>query len=155
MEVRTLDLNEYKAAVASKQDDFFASEVWCDAHRESRLPLGIFSKSNLIATLLLYRYKKLGKTFVIQPPLAPHCGLSIVTTAEKRSTQQTQVKRVLKALADYLVESYKDAYIDFCFPKDIIDGQPFQWKDFSVSPRYSYRLNVDRSEEKLLEQMST
>lgn len=155
MEARQIDLHEYHAARNSSNENFFASKLWCNVHRENIMPVGIFTKGGIIGTLLLFKYKKLGKTFVIHPPLSPHCGLHVNCTAEKISTQQTQIKRALKALAAFLADYYRDAYIDFCLPKEIIDAQPFQWAGFSASPRFSYRLNLQLSSDALLDQMTT
>ena len=111
--------------------------------------MGVFVKGNLIGTLLLFKYSKLGKEFLIHPPLAPHCGLAVELTAEKRSTRQGQVKRILSALAAYLKDHHKKSYIDFCLPAESNDAQPFQWLKFEVSPKHSYRLELKKSEEEL------
>jgi hypothetical protein len=155
MIVRPITSEEFQTYGDKTNQSYFGSASWMLMHGDSVLPLGVFGKKAMIGTLLLFRYTKMSKEFLIHPPLSPHCGLTVELTAEKRSTRQGQVKNVLNALASYLSEHHKSAYIDFCLPEEFQDSQPFQWLKFEVSPKHSYRLNLDRSEEELMAEMST
>ena len=90
-----------------------------------------------------------------QVPTVEAINEPVELTAEKQSTRQGQVKRVLSALASYLKDHHKKSYIDFCLPAEFLDAQPFQWLKFEVSPKHSYRLDLKKSEEELLAEMST
>ena len=155
MEVKPISSQEFLAHNDQIEGSFFGSSFWMYLHGDAIITLGVFGKDNLIGTLLLFRYSKLGKEFLIHPPLAPHCGLKVEVTAEKRSTRQGQVKRILSSLAAYLRDHHKKSYIDFCLPAEFNDAQPFQWLNFEVSPKHSYRLSLKKSEEELLAEMST
>ncbi|MEM9053010.1 MAG: hypothetical protein AAGC47_13230 [Bacteroidota bacterium] len=155
MEVKPISSEEFLAHNDQVEGSFFGSSFWMDLHGDSVLPLGVFGKDKLVGTLMLFKYSKLGKEFLIHPPLAPHCGLTVEVTAEKQSTRQGQVKHILSALAAYLKHHHRKSYIDFCLPAEYSDAQPFQWLKFEVSPKHSYRLDLRKSEEELLAEMST
>jgi len=155
MEVKPILLTEFSEYGKNHDCAFFGSSDWMKLHGDSILPLGIFRKNKIIGSLLLFKYYKWGKEFVIHPPLAPHCGLQVELSAEKISTQQGQIKRALNALANYLSEEFHRSYIDICLPSEFQDAQPFQWKKFEVSPRYTYLLDLKKTQEELLAEMTT
>ena len=57
------------------------------------------------------------------------------------------------AIADYLLKQ-KALYTSLSFPTDIVDVQPFIWKDFNLSLKYTYRLDLKNKPQKLLENFS-
>ncbi len=137
------------------RDNFFGSPMWLAAHGDHCLRFGIYRKDELFGAFFLYQYTRLGKQFLINLPMAPHCGLQLRLMGEKVHSRQSEVKRAITAIATFLRQQYKGAYIDFTLPPNFMDAQPFQWRSYHVVPKYTYLLRVDQGEEQMLKQMST
>lgn len=132
----------------------FASSQWASAFSSEIMPLVVESKGNTRAVLTLFAFKKFGKTVLIHPPFATSCGLSFQLDTTKLVGVNSDVKRVMRALADYVNTKFPHAYIDIGFPPEVKDVQPFLQSGFSIHPSYTYRLNLSPSEDELLAHFS-
>lgn len=137
------------------RDNFFGSPAWLAAQGKKCIRFGIYRNSELFGAFFLYQYTRLGKQFLINLPMAPHCGLKLRLMGEKVHSRQSEVKRAITAIATFLRQEYKGAIIDFTLPIEFLDAQPFQWRSYQVIPKYTYLLQVDKGEDHLLKQMST
>ena len=133
----------------------FSSSAWHDLLGKHGIYLDIGNKSQIKAQLILYGYKKLIQTVVINAPFSAHCGLEFKALSTKASTRTSEVKRVSRSLADHLIQSYPNAVIDFSLPPEIKDIQPFKESGFEVDVRYTYRLDLMPEEEDLFAAFST
>lgn len=137
------------------RNNYFGTDAWCAAQGEGCMRYAILNKGQVVGTFCLYQYTRLGKQFVINPPMSPHCGLRLRVKGEKVYSRQSEIKRMVAAMANFLKQEFKGAFIDIALPYELSDVQPFQWKGFYSSPKYGYLLNLNRSEEELLRDMST
>lgn len=128
----------------------FATAEWGRIFEDRILPLALGNKSLTKAILNVYAYKKLGKTVLINTPFSQNCGLSIHFDTAKRYGVHSEVKRIMRTLATHLDLEYPNAYIDIGFPPEIVDIQPFLQAGFKVDLGYTYRLDLQPSEEDLL-----
>ncbi len=155
MEIRQIQVSDFKQAGMNSKDNFFGSVAWLEIQGKGCQSYGMFKGTEMVASFHLYHYTRLGKHFLINPPMSPHCGFQARLSGEKMYSRQSEMKRLLTAMAQFLKTEYKSAFFDFSFPPEVIDVQPFQWKGFHALPRYTYLLHLDRTEEELLKQMST
>jgi hypothetical protein len=155
MEIRYIQPEEYRQQGIFAADNFFGSPTWMDAQGKGCKSFAIFKGGDMVAAFHLYHYSRLGKQFLINPPMAPHCGFMAKLAGEKIYSRQSEIKRMLTAMAHFLKTEYKGAFFDFSFPPEVVDVQPFQWKGFHTAPRYTYLLPLQSTEEQLLKQMST
>ncbi len=99
-------------------------------------------------------FKKVGKTFMINPPFMPHCGLTWVNPPGVRRKQTTFLHDLLEAMAVFFKREYPSSYIDLCFPRWVFSLLPFEWNDFLVSVKHIAHLDLSPSEKELLAAMS-
>ena len=130
--------------------NLFATSDWAGMYQEGILPIAIGNDAAAKAILNVFVYKRLGKSVVINPPFAPNSGLSIIFNSEKRYSTHSDVKRVMRTLAEYLQKDFAGAYIDIAFPPEVKDIQPFIQAGFTPDVSYTYRLNLAPDEKELL-----
>ncbi len=135
--------------------NLFATPEWAETYTRGVMPISVGSETVTRAVLNLFSYKKFGKTLLINPPFAPNCGLSFQFDTDKRFSINTEVKRVMRSLAEYLTEKYSNAYIDIAFPPEIKDIQPFLRAGFSSDIAYTYRIDLNFSEKAILNDFSS
>jgi hypothetical protein len=134
----------------NSSDGILSSVAWGELFESSGKSLAVFSGDQVIAPFVLYHFKKFGKDVLIHPPFAPNCGLRQVTKHTKPFTRNTELKRIHRAIAEYLQSEYSDAYIDIALPTDIKDIQPFTSAHFKTDPGYTYLLDITLAEKDLL-----
>lgn len=135
--------------------NLFAHAGWAASYHEGIIPIAIGNSAETKAILNLFAYKKLGKSVLINPPFSPNCGLSISLNSEKRYAVQSEVKRVMRCLAEYLSQNFPNAYIDIAFPPEIKDIQPFLQAGFKPEIAYTYQLDLAPNEKELLAAFSS
>ncbi|NNK81345.1 MAG: peptidoglycan bridge formation glycyltransferase FemA/FemB family protein, partial [Flavobacteriales bacterium] len=92
--------------------------------------------------------------YTITSPLAPHIGLEISIDSIKLESKQSKEKAIHKAIAEF-IDAGKDSLVEFSLPTEIIDTQAYTWAGFDVSPRHTYHIDLNQSEEQLLNSMSS
>ena len=139
----------------SGDENLFATSEWAGMYRQGIVPIAIGNEAAAKAILNLFEYKKLGKTILINPPFAPNSGLSIAFNSPKRYSINSDVKRVMRTLAEYLNKNFAGAYVDIAFPPEIQDIQPFLQAGFKPEIGYTYRLDLAPNERELLSAFSS
>jgi len=145
------DVSKFSGAYAN----LFATAHWAGSYVDGILPIAIGNSSEAKAILNVLVYKKLGKAVLINPPFSSHCGLSIAHTSSKSYTVNSDIKRVMRTLAEFLNKEYASAYIDISFPPEIKDIQPLLQAGFKPEIVYTYRLDLASKEEELLDAFSS
>lgn len=132
----------------------WAQLQWAEAYKQGVIPLAIGKREHAVAVLQVFSYKRLGKTVLINAPYTQHCGLSIHFGSDKTYQKNSQTKRVLRAFAKHLNQSFSNAYIDIALPPEVVDVQPFVKLGFAIDVSYTYRLNLVPEEATLLKNLS-
>lgn len=138
-------------------NSLFSSELWLDKFDSKKVyALGVFNKNNeLIGSLILYKHKRMqlfdqfGSLF-----FTPNCDIYLKDETQNPSRKITFRKKVYQAILDY-VKLNKINNISIVFPSSEIDMQEFIWKKFNVSPKYTYELDLNKTEDELFQSMST
>ena len=143
--VRALSQQEFAAwnlfVEKSPQGTIFATSYWLEATGWSFRIYGAFQHGNLIAGLPVgLRKLPLGVRSAEHPPLTPYLGVIHQPRATKYVHQISSEKEAQDALAASLKREFD--WIRFNFHPTIFDLQPFIWKGFSNSARYTYWLNL-------------
>lgn len=147
----TNDVSKFSGADAN----LFATASWAEMYKEGILPIAMGNDAAAKAILNVFLYKRLGKSVLINPPFAPNTGLSIALNSSKRFSINSDIKRVMRTLAEYLNENFANAYIDFAFPPEVKDIQPFLQAGFKSEIGYTYRLDLTPKREELLSAFSS
>lgn len=145
------DVSKFSEAEAN----LFANAGWAAMYGEGIMPIAIGNDADTKAILNLFGYKKLGKSILINPPFSPNCGLSISENSSKRYAVNSDIKRVMRTLAEYFNKNFASAYIDIAFPPEIKDIQPFLQAGFKPEIGYTYQLDLSPSEKELLSAFSS
>ncbi len=151
----TIEPQKIQEQAENKTEGIFSSSAWCEIFEASGKSLAVFSGDQTIAPFVLFHFKKFGKDVLIHPPFAANCGLRQVTKHAKPFTKNTELKRILRTIADYLQNEYSDAYIDIALPTDIKDIQPFTSAGFKTDLGYTYLLDIELPEKELLANFSS
>ena len=74
------------------------------------------------------------------PSLTPYLGILFPRSSAKYVTEISANKEIGAAFAVFLKREFD--HIDFRFPPEVIDLQPFLWEGFDTGLRYTYRLSL-------------
>lgn len=133
----------------------FNSAGWLKLFGESLKQYGIFNDDKqLIGAFHLYQTKLRGLKVFCNAPFTPHIALFANNPAQTSASVISFEKSLLSELAA-LIESLPYALITISLPFKYCDLQPFIWEKFKVIPGYTYRLNLNASEEVLLANLSS
>ena len=153
MVVRALSEGE-RAAVFSTACPPMASAEWLCTFQNDLCAYGVFDGPNLMAALVLKEYRRLLTRMVTDPDLSPHCGLVLRECRGNAEKRNSESKRVMTALAEFLDRS-RWGITSITFPDWITDFQPFVWRGFKVLVRYTYQIRLSgQTDEKLLGEMN-
>ena len=139
--------------LASELGSAFVQSWWLNALGEEVERLGVIAQDGqLIGGFVLHSTTLKGVSCLANPPFTPHIGLFAKQKSSNPARIVSATKELLKTLIEYL-EGRSEKIIDIRLPFTYKDLQEFYWSDFDVSPRYTYRLDLDRSEEEILASM--
>lgn len=121
----------------------FNSPEWIDIYGKELITLGIFNDNNeLIGSFYVFKNKKLGLTYIVNPPFSPGNALCFKNPAEGKSNRITFEKGIHECIAKWLMNQNAKLCVS-SFPVQINDMQEYFWKDFKVIPHYTYRLQLN------------
>lgn len=95
--------------------------------------------------------KKFAKT-LITPPFTPNIGLFLDSDQRQGAKKLSHEKRIANAISDFLRHS-EYVFFQLELPTDWSDTQPFLWSKYRVEVRYTYLLDVQQTDEELLQGM--
>ena len=108
-------------------------------------PVGIFP---------LFETKKGPFSLVYSPPPEtgiPFCGPALLNYKKlDRRKRDRLTKSFIDNWLESIFEDVKPSYYDLVTPTNYEDPRPLQWKNFDVSPQYTYTLDITPSKENLL-----
>jgi hypothetical protein len=132
----------------------FNTIEWTSIFGNNLSRYGIYDKGNmLIGGFVLYSEKKFGLSVYRNPPYTPNIGPFLKIDASNPVSILDLWKKTLSLLSDFL-EKLPYSIISYALDKNIIDMQPFIWKKFKVSPRYTYLLDLGKSVDNIWKSMS-
>lgn len=156
MEIKKIDKNQLaKFSAKNKIENIFLSESYMEEFPEVKC-FGIFSKDKqLKGVFLLQEFKRLKILKQLSNPVfTPNCQLFYKSEAKNNAKKNTEEKKVIQALVDFL-EGRKENIISISFPEKWIDFQPFYWKKYKVITNYTYQIFLNKNEDELFKAMST
>ena len=153
LEINSEQLTQF--LVKNNIENVFLSEKFMECFSEVK-PYGIFSADNqLKGVFILQQFKRL--KFLKQlsnPSFTPNCQLIFNNEAKNNAKKNSEEKKIMQAIVDFL-ENRKESIISISFPENWIDFQPFYWNNYKVITKYTYQISLAKTEEKILDSMST
>jgi hypothetical protein len=143
-------------AFVGKHQLLFNSEEWLKNYSDKHIfQCAILNNNNeVIGCFIYYQFNKSLFKFVISPPFSPHINLFYVNPSESVVGKNSFTKEILTEVANYF-NSLKVSHIDIHLPYNIIDTQAFVWKGFTSTNKYSYLLDLTKSQEELWGNLSS
>jgi len=151
MEIRFIESKEtekfYK--LSEQYGDVFSSKDWHSVHGNKILLFGIIDNAGeLVGGFHLFKAKIGPLNYFRNPLFTPHIGFFYVNTGQHLVSRASQLKSVLEEIARF-IEKLPWQILSFSFPEEVIDMQPFIWKNFKVIPSYTYELELGKTEDEL------
>jgi hypothetical protein len=134
------ELSEWESLVRqSAQGTLFHSRLWLDALGEPYKLFGWFTGGQLRGG---FAAGIVGPKAASAPysALTPYLGLLFAEGDTKYVTRISTEKQISRAFAVFLKQHFNS--VQFRFPPEIIDLQPFIWEGFQIQLRYTYRLEL-------------
>ncbi len=156
MKIRKLGSNDMEAyrALAEKEGSVFNSPAWLGMYGGNLQLFGLFDEGGRLGGAFhQYKASKRGMSYYIDPPFTPGNGLFFINRAQNAANRNSNTKGVMQSMAAHFA-SCGGILLDSAFPCYYKDMQPFTWKKLKASPRYTYRLDLQLSEEQLMDNMA-
>lgn len=138
---------KYRQYFSTREDiPFYLRPDWLDvAAHGNEWGVAMTEKGgDTLALMPWFLRKKWGMSLSYQPFLIPYLGPIIrYPDGQKISTRLSWEKELMD---DLIRQLPKTGFFRQSFRPDIINWLPFYWKGFGQSTRYSYRLNLAKSE---------
>lgn len=154
MKVRALHTNEWQRFFewSQKHGSVFTSQAWLSSLGKNVVLFVVEQEQKWEAGFVAYIGGKMGVKTLITPPYTPHIGLFLEVNNREGAKLLDHQKKILSAISDWL-KTAPYAYYKLDLPSEWLDTQPFSWNNQTVAVRYTYQLEVTKSEEQLLAQM--
>jgi len=158
MVINLIDINKEKAAYAKLSEKLSASVFntteWMNMFSNLNI-YGIYNDNKeLIGSFYFYPVKKYGLKANITPPFTPHNGLFFENRAENSSNINSFNKSIVSEISEF-IDKINSGLTVFALPAGNLETQPFTWKNMDVKVKYTYHIDLTKSEETLLANLSS
>lgn len=139
--LNTSDKNNYDE-LCKEYGTIFQQRQWIELFPDSEI-YGLFDKKNqIIGGFGLQEKKFLGFRFLSNPPYTPSIGPWYITN-RKSPFREAEFERNLISKFSEFIEAYNAGIKSVILSYEIPDVLPFIWKNFKVTPQYTYLINLD------------
>ena len=137
--------------LVKKRGSIFQTISWTEIFEPEIARIGIFEKGgDLIGGFILW--ERSGWVYR-NPYYTPFIGPFFEVKAQKKFFRMKREREILSTMVEYL-ESKKYLLITLQLDPRIRDIFPFFWQNYKVITQYTYRINLKRSKEVILNEMS-
>jgi len=151
--IKNDDVELYQEYVKS-YGTIFNSLDWLNVFGDRAQAYGIYNRNNeLMGGFVLYRERKVGLSIYRTPPFTTSAGPFLKMNARNPASIADTWKHVLAVIANFL-DDLPYSVVSFSMHSTVVDTQPFLWRKFKVSPRYTYVLDLTTSLEDMMKRMS-
>jgi hypothetical protein len=102
----------------------------------------VSDQNEYIAAFPFFTKKKMGIRYFIQPPFCQYWGVFIKNDKKGNQKYYDESKKVMKLVLDAIPKNIK--YLHTCFSPMTDYPLPLVWDGWSLSPKYTYQVNLDR-----------
>ena len=141
-------------ALATLYGSVFDSLQWTEQFGGDITHYGIYDAGDeLVGGFFCYTKRKYGVSIYRNPPLTPSIGPFFKISNTNPVSIMEKYKLVMSLMAEF-IDTKNYPVISFSLSRDLIDMQPFIWRDFKVVPEYTYVLDLAMSVEDMWKRMS-
>ena len=124
--------------IAKEVGCIFNTINWVNLFEKSIKIFGIYENDGLlIGGFFLFIENRFLLKIVQNPAFTPFIGPFFKIESKNNSAILTKKKEIIKKIAEF-IENFSYSILSISLNYDILDTQPFIWKKFKVTPRYSY-----------------
>ena len=157
MEIKTIDSAEmplYNKFVEEHGGIFNNSSWQTNVHKEKLVYYGIYDNdSKLVGVFHLYFSKRIGFTFIKNPPYIPNIGLVYNNRAVNEANSLSFHKEIIEIVTEF-INKLSFSVLSIALPHTVTDTQPFFWNKYKVVPNYTYQHSLAESEEEIEKRFS-
>ncbi len=156
MKIEKINKDLYAKFYAQYPTEFsvFGHPEWLAMYPSAITYYGLYTdNADQIGSFVLFKATKKGISYLTNAPYMPHIELVYLNPAEKLHQHYTYTKKILDLVALHLNQICK-TFTYIALSPQIIDSQPFTWQGFNAVPNYTYHLNLDLSEQQILDGLS-
>jgi hypothetical protein len=140
--------------LAKKHGTIFNTIDWLKIFGDKAQVFGIYDKGdNLIGGFTIYEERKFGLHVFRDSPFTPTIGPFLKIDAKNPVAVMGIWKEALSSMAEF-IESLPYSIASFSLDKNIVDTQPFIWKKFKITPRYTYLRDLSKTIDDIWAEMS-
>ncbi len=143
-------------AFVGKHQLIFSSEKWLKNYSHKHISQCVILNNNndVIGCFIYYQFNKSIFKLIISPPFSPHINLFYLNPSESVVGKNSFTKEILSEVANYF-NSLNVSHIDIHLPSTVVDTQAFIWKGFTSTNKYSYLIDLTKSQEELWNNLSS
>lgn len=151
--ISSQDRTKY-SELAEEIGNIFNALEWLNIFEDRVKLFGIYENSGkLVGGFCLYeRGRFIFKTY-LDPPFTPCIGPFFITEAKNPVSIMNKWKEAITLVAK-TIDNLPYSIVSISLNKSVVDTQPFIWKKFKVTPRYTYILDLEKSIEDIHKGMS-
>lgn len=132
--------------------ELFSSPCWLSVYRDIVTFYGIFDNNEMIAYFGYY-VNRLGPLSIIKSlPFSPCIAFKILRLPQNKSNILSTQKKIVEIMAEHFKSLHK--IVSIAFHPNVNDLQPFIWKKFKVTARYTYQINLENGYDFVKKNMS-
>lgn len=132
----------------------FDSPRWANLFGKNIARYGFFTKSGeMLGGFFLYREKRAGLSVYRNPRFTPFIGPFLKNEAKNPAQVNSNWKNALAVMAEF-VDKLPFAVFSVALSRNIIDTQPFIWRNFKAIVRYTYTIDLNIETKAIYSSMS-
>ncbi len=113
------------------------------------VPLTVHQGNKLVCVFPVFLVKMMSVNVVLSPPngcAIPHLGPVISLDTNKQHNVEKGTQKIIEEVYAYLKSEYNYDYIRIICSPAITDVRPLKWNNFSITPMYTYHLDLNEDE---------
>jgi len=132
----------------------FTTLQWVELFGKDIKNYGIYDAGdNLIGGFFIFTEKKYGFSVYCNPPLTPSIGPFFKNDSINPVRAMDKCKQIISLIAEF-IDRTNYSVVSLSFDRNIIDMQPFAWRDYKVTPQYTYIIQLALPVEDIWKRMS-
>jgi hypothetical protein len=153
-ELREKEYAEYDKIVKS-EGTVFNSLEWLRIFGAKVKIFGVFDKGDeLIGGFHFYQSNFLFWRFLRNPPFTPYAGPFFKNYSRNTASRFNLQRKFSTCLADFLSD-HRFILVYLALSRPWIDVLPFFWKKYHITPNFTYLVDLEKSEDQLLADMTS
>src|SRR5208337_289871 len=134
----TSDYHQEHNRLSTAYGSVFDTLQWAELFGKDIKNYGIYDAGdNLIGGFSIFIEKKYGISIYCNPPLTPYIGPFFQNDSINPVRAMDKCKQIMSSISEF-IDRTNCSLVSLSFDRSVIDLQPFVWRDYKVTPQYTY-----------------